>query len=97
MWGMSDSVIHDGYWYCPSLMVYPRTDGVPAPEEGCTETEPVFVADDGQTATGTHTGVYRPVPAPTELPATGLESGVLVAAVACVAAGAMLRRVVARH
>lgn len=89
----------DGYWYCPSLKVYPRTDGEPVPEEGCSPTEPVIVSDDGLTATGTHTGVYRPLPTeqPEMLPATGIESTLLVAAAACVGMGAMLRRLGARR
>lgn len=70
----------DGYWYCPTA-IYPRIDGEPAPEVGCTATEPVFISDDGVTATGVTTGVYR------GLPPTGAGSGLLVVAALLVVAG----------
>lgn len=83
----------DGYWYCVSGRVYPRFNGEPAPESNCAPTEPVVVHENG-TASGLVTGVARPAPVARDLPSTGVEIAVVVAAAAIVSTvGAALRRI----
>lgn len=72
-----------GYWYCPTA-IYPRHLDGTAPEDGCTETEPVIVSEDGSSATGAWTGRPRPLPRNGvrvgSLPATGSSSNILIVA-----------------